>query len=111
MYLYGSIEQVGTGTEMIVEKCIEHGLRAPDFVQDGNFVVTLWRNGENVTENGRERKIMEIILAHPKISTTVLAQKLFVSRMTLHRDLEKLKTQGLLERIDPDKGGYWKVHG
>jgi predicted HTH transcriptional regulator len=28
MYLHGSIEQVGTGTEMIVEKCVEHGLCA-----------------------------------------------------------------------------------
>jgi predicted HTH transcriptional regulator len=50
MYLYGSIEQVGTGTEMIVEKCIEQGLRTPDFVQEENFVVTLWRDKKKVNK-------------------------------------------------------------
>jgi len=44
MYLYGSIEQVGTGTEMIVEKCITQGLRSPDFKQDTDFITTSWRN-------------------------------------------------------------------
>jgi predicted HTH transcriptional regulator len=61
MYLYGSIEQVGTGTEMIVKKCVEQGLRSPDFEQGINFVITFWRkedenadteedNNENNTE-------------------------------------------------------------
>ena len=44
MYLFGSIEQVGTGTEMIVEKCVEKGLQYPEFEQDENFTVTIWRN-------------------------------------------------------------------
>ena len=46
MYLYDSIEQVGTGTEMIVAKCVEQGLRSPEFEQDTNFVVTFWKNGK-----------------------------------------------------------------
>jgi predicted HTH transcriptional regulator len=29
--------------------------------------------------------------------------------MTIARDAEKLKAKGLIERIGPDQGGYWKV--
>jgi len=46
MYLYGSIEQAGTGTEMIVEKCLEHGLKMPEFQQDDTFRLIFWRKTE-----------------------------------------------------------------
>jgi predicted HTH transcriptional regulator len=29
--------------------------------------------------------------------------------MTVARDIEYLKGVGMLERIGPDKGGYWKI--
>jgi len=38
-----------------------------------------------------------------------LARRLSVVRMTVYRDIDKLKTKGLIERIWPDKGGYWRV--
>jgi ATP-dependent DNA helicase RecG len=40
---------------------------------------------------------------------TELAEQLNVTRRTIHRDIDKLKQKGLIERIGPDKGGYWKV--
>jgi predicted HTH transcriptional regulator len=43
MYLYGSIEQLGTGTEMIIAKCIEKGLKKPEFIQDIDFSAILYR--------------------------------------------------------------------
>jgi ATP-dependent DNA helicase RecG len=66
------------------------------------------RLGENVTEN-REYQILNLIRIDNKISTFQLAEKLNITRRTIHRDLDKLKAKGLLERIGPDKGGYWKV--
>jgi ATP-dependent DNA helicase RecG len=50
MYLYGSIEQVGTGTEMLVEQCLKQGLREPEFEQSQDFTVTFWRK-ENLEDN------------------------------------------------------------
>jgi predicted HTH transcriptional regulator len=125
MYLYGSIEQVGTGTEMIVEKCIEHGLRTPDFEQDGNFIVTLWRDEGNIDKVGMERepssskktvektveKIMDIISKKPQVTQTELAEMTGLTRRGIEWNLSKLKAEGQLERIGPDKGGYWEVHG
>jgi len=32
-----------------------------------------------------------------------------VTEKTIKRDIEKLKKEGKLNRIGPDKGGYWDV--
>jgi ATP-dependent DNA helicase RecG len=66
---------------------------------------------ENVTKNVTEREsvILDIIRSNVKITTVQLANKLNIARMTIHRDLEKLKEKGLLERIGPNKGGYWQA--
>ena len=53
--------------------------------------------------------ILDAIRNNPKITTIKLSEQLQITRMTLHRDLEKLKNEGIIERIGPDKGGYWKV--
>lgn len=56
MYWNGYIEKVGSGTEDLVERCVNYGLKKPEFVQDANFQVTLWRNvsAEEVAESNWE---------------------------------------------------------
>jgi predicted HTH transcriptional regulator len=56
LYLYGSIEQVGTGTEMLVKKCVEQGLRAPDFESNTDFTVTFWRNEDIIDDSAPDTK-------------------------------------------------------
>ena len=131
MYLYGSIEQVGTGTEMIVAKCIEQGLRSPDFEQDANFVVTFWRNddnedeieksakrgskkqknskklGEKLGENRKE--IVNIMQQTPYITIPNIVQKLGISETAVQNNIKKLKQLGIVSRNGSPKGGYWKV--
>ena len=65
---------------------------------------------ENVTED-REQRIWKLIFQQNRISTTQIANVLSVARMTVYRDLAKLKAKGLIERIGTGKGGYWKVKG
>lgn len=43
MYWNGYIEKVGTGTEDIVNKCLGYGLRRPEFFQEEDFRVVIWR--------------------------------------------------------------------
>ena len=43
MYWNGYIEKVGTGTEDIINKCREYGLKAPEFHQEEDFRVVIWR--------------------------------------------------------------------
>ena len=44
MYWNGYIEKVGTGTEDIINKCREYGLKTPEFYQEEDFRVVIWRS-------------------------------------------------------------------
>jgi predicted HTH transcriptional regulator len=48
MYWNRYIEKVGTGTEDIINKCREYGLRTPEFYQEEDFRVVIWRTNEVV---------------------------------------------------------------
>ena len=125
MYLYGSIEQIGTGTKMIIEKCLEQGLKEPEFKQELNFITTFWRkekSKKNVTENtsnvpekvgekvtGNQQIIIENLINDPYISASNLSIIVGMSSRKIEENLSKLKAKGIIERIGPDKGGYWKV--
>ncbi len=63
---------------------------------------------ENVTED-RRRSLIAHIRQEMDISINKLAAQLGVSRRTIIRDIDKLKHDGRLRRIGPDKGGHWEV--
>ena len=73
VYLAGYIEQLGTGTTDIIDHCTALGLRKPEFHQDDDFRVVIWRQDkERVQEGGEVRgevrgevdgKIKKVVLA------------------------------------------------
>ena len=171
MYLYGSIEQMGTGTEMIVRMCKKYGLQTPEFQQSEIFQLTFWRNvmdeeekdankeksakiiekhGKKVSEEPREshktttrkpqeshkkatgkpqvthkkatntdipkltgnqRIMLDTILEKPYIKSDELSEIVGIRADSIRKNLLKLKTMGLIERIGPNRDGYWKVRG
>ena len=56
-YLAGYIEEMGTGTSDIIEKCLNHGLDSPEFIQDEEFRVLIWR--ENIDDDFGANMIRE----------------------------------------------------
>ena len=64
---------------------------------------------ENVTEklSDRQRQIVKMVAEYPFTTTTLMAQKLNVSLMTIRRDIEKMSH--LIRHVGPDKGGHWEV--
>ncbi|KAA6326729.1 hypothetical protein EZS27_024198, partial [termite gut metagenome] len=61
IYLAGYIERMGTGTGDIVSKCLDLGLKQPEFIQDEEFKVILWRpeqdsEGINANNEGVKEK-------------------------------------------------------
>ena len=114
----GLIEKYGSGIKRIVDYFIADNLPSPEFknISDG-FLVTVYSgkyfsSSENVTENVTENRInilIKLITDNPKITTTELSEKLNVTRMTIHRDLDDLKAIERIKRIGPDKGGYWEI--
>ena len=56
MYLFKYIEQMGTGTLEMIERCVSAGLREPEFEASGEFVTRIWRAalaGQPVVFTGR----------------------------------------------------------
>jgi len=164
MYLYGSIEQLGTGIEMMIEKCITQGLRVPEFKQEPDFTATFWRHDEDensvdtgektgkksdrkvtgkvtekvtgkvtekvtgkvtekvtkkvtgkvtekvtgkVTEN--QQIILNAIVKNPHLSSKDLSFIVGISAVKIRENIAKLKAVGKIERVGPNKGGYWKI--
>jgi predicted HTH transcriptional regulator len=62
-YLAGYIEEMGTGTSDIIDKCLDAGLDMPEFVQAESFKVVIWREknvdqGElQVNESGADEEL------------------------------------------------------
>ena len=95
-------------------------LNVPDKVTD-KVIDNVPRNvPRNVTENvpknaqemPQEKRLHLIILLIKKdthITMLELSKKIRVTHKTIKRDIGKLKIQGVLKRIGPTKGGYWKI--
>jgi len=131
-YKSGFIESWGRGTLKIVQDCISGGLPEPDFDINGHlFRITFPKHitaenidsetilahdtkndTENDTKNDTEKRLKTLLMIigkDPTVSMKELADRLSVSRITVVRDIEKLKKQGIITRIGPAKGGYWSV--
>ena len=61
-------------------------------------------NKENVVEN-----ILASISKNSNISTKELAAMCSLSERQVQRIMAKLKKQGVIRRIGPDKGGHWEI--
>ena len=54
-------------------------------------------------------KILEAIKSNPKITQNELMEVTSLTRRGVEWNLAKLKEKGIIKRIGPAKGGYWKV--
>ena len=112
----GRADELGSGVRNIFEYYTYYSDLKPQLEEKDVFYCSVYtdksKDSENVTENVTEKRLKQLlayIRENPKITTTALAKMLSVTRMTAHRDLEKLKDLGLIKRVGPDKGGHWEV--
>jgi len=112
------IEQIGTGINRIKNSIKEHGQGAVEFIYNNFFVVTFTRTkklgekvgekvGKNLTEN--QNSIIKNMIKNPYISARELSDVIGISQRKIEVNISKLKKKGILERIGPAKGGYWKI--
>jgi len=57
----------------------------------------------------RQIELVNLIRYDPKISRKELSHKLGINPSAIQKHLEKLKDKGIIERVEPSKGGYWKL--
>lgn len=58
---------------------------------------------------GSREKIVALLAEDGKLSAVALASKVGISAKAVEKHLANLKAAGIIERIGPAKGGYWKV--
>ena len=113
MYWNGYIEKVGTGTEDILKKCKELGLKELVFQQEEDFKVVIWGDEEATDQKADEEakypEITALISANPSITREELAKELNLSDSAVKRRLENMKKSGWIKRVGPDRSGYWKI--
>jgi len=63
---------------------------------------------EKTREKTRE-KIIQLIIKNNMITTEKLAISIGVTEKGIEWQINKLKKEGLLKRIGPDKGGQWQI--
>ena len=59
-------------------------------------------------KKGRE-KIISLLLEDPMLSATAVATRIGISSKAVEKHFARLKADGILRRIGPDKGGRWEV--
>ena len=118
MYWNGYIEKVGTGTEDIINKCREYGLKTPEFHQEEDFRVVIWRAGEEQNTPKRSKAIQSdpkrskaiqsdpekierligLMKEAPTISRAELAERLGISERQVRKMIDGLRAEGRIVR-------------
>ena len=62
------------------------------------------------SEKGSE-KILDLLQKTPTLTTRETAQQLGISQCAVEKQIDKLKHDGHLRRVGPDKGGYRQAMG
>ena len=96
-----------------------------DFIDDRDgclFTATVYRksvkssvigsvkiNGSPKSSEKSSEKILNMLKAEPELSAKELAKRLEISPRGVEKQIAKLREEGLLNRLGPDKGGRWEV--
>ncbi len=115
----GYIEVWGRGTINIVNYCKKAGLPEPDFNFDSGLTVLFKKEDKSYDELASidfgktsvktSVKILEYIKENAEITILELSQKTNKKTRAIEMAINKLKEQGKLKHIGPDKGGHWEV--
>lgn len=114
------IESWGTGIKRMFSSCKEYGVREPELLEIGDsFRVNLYRPSYSAVHqsspksspkdvNQTQQKILDMILENPKITQTVMAEKLDITPRAVKKNIKELVEKGLVERAGSARKGYWK---
>ncbi len=64
--------------------------------------------GEKAREKTREKTLQEV-QKYQYITIAELSEIIGVTPRSIERNIQKLQADGMLQRVGPDKGGYWEV--
>lgn len=108
------IEEVGTGTNKIIEWCKEWDLPEPDFEFTGTSLILTLRKSKLTEEylsslnlSDKERKILEETIKNKKITSGEIQKMFSVTRKTANVYLDRLLEFGLIEKKGQGKSIFY----
>ena len=113
-FLIKFIEQWGTGTNRIIEECLKHGLPEPLFEEiTENLVITFRKYKISEEEmqklNERQKKAMEYLKIHKKITRSEYVKLTNSAERTAFRDIEELYKSKIITRKGTGKQTYYEL--
>ncbi len=119
-------ENAGFGFDRMNNGWVTYSKTLPEYTAERDFLIvkffmeplheTVEKTVEKTVEMAVEKtvektveKIIQLILANPSISARELEEETGLTRRGVEWNIKKLKEDGKLERVGPDKGGYWKI--
>ena len=54
-------------------------------------------------------KIISLLSQDNSLSAAALAERIGITPKAVEKHIAKMKAEGLLKRIGPDKGGHWQI--
>ena len=121
-YLTGDVEKYGTGFIRIRKEIGDYRTMVFDFDEIPNgFLAALKYKTQKISTKDdtvndtvndtvkRSDNILKEIEKNPYLSYVELSRLLKISRITVVREMGKMKKLGLIERVGSDKKGYWKI--
>jgi len=123
----GYIDTWGRGTIKILDACKEAELPEPEIIEiDGGVQVTLFRtaidggqdSGQDGGQDGgqvesltsKQKEVLELIVANPKISRKELANKLGINESAVQKHTDALKKKKVIKR-EGETTGHWLIIG
>lgn len=123
----GIVEELGSGIKRMFKYTPFYANgRLPSIEEDDVFRIEIpynpimigsgMDNGQKTTQKTTQettqkttQKILYLMKDNPNISIEELALKLELTRDGINYQIRKMKKEGLIRRIGPDKGGHWEV--
>ena len=89
--------------ETTQKRLVENNENTKEFSYLDRYKVSRKRLVEN------QFKILELMLKDPKVSKHKMAEVIGISTTAIDKNISTMKRKGFIERVGPDRGGYWKV--
>ena len=110
-------ENAGFGFDKIINGWKTFGKGSVEFEPGTDYTIVKFYLTSETTEKGdsektREKtreKIIRAIIENKFITTSELAHLIGITEKDVEYQIQKLKSEEVIKRIGPDKGGHWEV--
>ena len=89
------------GKEPVIEEQNVYRIEIP-------YIPTLQGSTFDTTQKSTQKKL-DLIRENPYVTTQEMADSIGIIRRTVAKHIKSLQEKGIIKRIGPDKGRYWKV--